>query len=187
MFVGETITKSLLRKTILQYRTLLDHPIFEQRNKQLLIELDKLIVEEKVQTIHSFLPIKRNREVDVTSLFPKWRENGRKIIVSKTDFKSRKMTHFFLESDTQLKASAIGIPEPVKAEEADFSQVDLILVPLLACDKHQNRIGYGGGFYDQLLLETKAMKVGLSLSPPLDRIIQKEEWDIPLDHIVTFK
>ena len=81
----------------------------------------------------------------------------------------------------------MGIPEPLDATPVDFHEVDLILVPLLAFDKNKNRIGYGGGFYDRLLNETKAAKVGLSLSPPLDQLIQKEEWDVPMDHIISTK
>ncbi len=182
-----SISKSLLRKTILQYRRMMDQKVFEERNAELLKQLQNLVEAEDTKVIHTFLPIKRNREVDVTSLFPRWEEQGRKLVVSKTDFKIRKMSHFFLDHETELKENTIGIPEPVNAQEADFGNVDLILVPLLAFDNQKNRIGYGGGYYDQLLAETKAMKVGLSLSPPLDHIIQKEEWDVTLDHIISYK
>lgn len=181
-----SITKSLIRKTILQYRRLMDESVFEKRNSQLLNNLMIFIEEEEVKVIHTFLPMKRNKEVDVRPIFEKLWKMGKRIIVSKTDFRTREMSHFFLEKETILKENSMGIPEPVDAEEVSFSQIDQVLIPLLVCDKHKNRIGYGGGFYDQLLNETKATKVGLSLSPPLDNLIQKEEWDIPLDHIITY-
>ncbi len=79
----------------------------------------------------------------------------------------------------------MGIPEPSNAQKADFEEVDLVLVPLLAADKMGNRIGYGGGFYDRLLQNSKAAKIGLSLSTKLDKISQKEVWDIKLDGVLT--
>ncbi|MFK7953934.1 MAG: 5-formyltetrahydrofolate cyclo-ligase [Ekhidna sp.] len=181
------ITKSTLRKTILQYRRLLAHDEFIKRNENIISRLQLLVDEEDSKVIHTFLPIKRNKEVDVTPLFEKWWEQGKRIVVSQTDFKTRKMNHYFLKKETVLKNNSLGIPEPINADPAKLSDSDLILVPLLASDKNQDRIGYGGGFYDQLLNETKALKVGLSLSSPMDEISQKDEWDIPLDYIISYK
>jgi 5-formyltetrahydrofolate cyclo-ligase len=183
----EYISKSLLRKTILQYRRLLDQSVYEQRNNLLLKNLQRVIEEEDAKTIHTFLPMKRNNEVNVEPLFAGWWKGGRKIAVSKTDFRTREMNHFILEKKTKLIENSMGIPEPIDGDQVDFTKADLILIPLLVCDRHRNRIGYGGGFYDQLLLETNATKVGLSLSPPLDSILQKEEWDVPLDYIISYK
>ncbi len=95
------------------------------------------------------------------------------------------MRHFSLTESTALVKNKFGIPEPTNSEEASIENLDLIFVPLLLCDKEGFRIGYGGGYYDRLLSETKALKVGLSLSPPADIILQREEWDIPLDYLIT--
>src|SRR5580704_6451507 len=48
-----------------------------------------------------------------------------------------------------MKKGAHGIHEP----EAHWPSVmpHLLLVPLLAFDKHGHRLGYGGGFYDRTL------------------------------------
>ena len=75
----------------------------------------------------------------------------------------------------------MGIPEPEQAIEADFSKVDLVLVPLCAADKMGNRIGYGGGFYDRLLSNSNTMKVGLSLSPLLDKIESLDSWGLKIE------
>jgi 5-formyltetrahydrofolate cyclo-ligase len=183
----EYISKSLLRKTILQYRRLLEQSEYEIRNKKLVERLKEYVEKNDFQMIHTFLPMIRNKEVNVQPLFTGWRKKGRKIIVSKTDFRTREMNHFILEKKTKLIENSMGIPEPIDGDLVDFIKADLILIPLLVCDEDKNRIGYGGGFYDQLLLETNATKVGLSLSPPLDSILQKEEWDVPLDYIISYK
>lgn len=179
------ISKSLLRKVALDYRRLLGSESFERRNEKLCLSLLEFVAKGSFRTIHIFLPIKKNNEPDVTSLLPQLRSEGVRIVTSKTNFGEKTLSHFFLTEETQTVTNNWGIPEPVDAEEADFLKVDLVLVPLAVGDKSGNRIGYGGGFYDQLLKDSTALKVGLSLAPLFDQIAQTEEWDVPLDRILT--
>jgi 5-formyltetrahydrofolate cyclo-ligase len=60
-------------------------------------------------------------------------------------------------------------------------------VPLLAYDKHGNRVGYGKGFYDNFLSKCKpeTIKIGLSFFPPEDKIDDVSENDVNLDFCVT--
>ena len=179
------VTKSQLRKNLLYYRRLMAASVFEERNKWLCQKLFAFIEKHDFRIIHTFLPIRKNNEPDVTSVFQELRNKGRIIVGSTTDFEKRILQHYYLEETTQLVKNRMGIPEPRAAKVADIKDVDLILVPLSAADKTGNRIGYGGGFYDQLLTDFKGKTVGLCLSPLLDKIIQTEEWDIKLDRILT--
>lgn len=179
------ISKSLLRKVTLDYRRLLDSDSFKCRNEKLCEKVLDLVRLERVKTIHVFLPIKRNNEPDITHIFEELRSLGVKIVTSKTNFKQKTLSHWSLERDTHLVLSSMGIYEPKNAIEVDFSEVDLVLVPLTAADKQGNRIGYGGGFYDQLLENSAVTKVGLALAPLLDHLLQTEEWDVVLDQILT--
>lgn len=61
---------------------------------------------------------------------------------------------------------------------------DLILVPLVACDPHGNRIGMGQGHYDRALdgLRAKARLVGIGWEfQLLDAPITADPWDQKLD------
>jgi len=176
-------TKSHLRSLALQDRQLLSEEEFQKRNNSLIEQLQKLVVENNLKIIHTFLPISKNREPDMASLFESWWKKGRKIMVSKTDFKSKQMTHYWLNPETELETNSWGIPEPVKAEPADFNDADLVIVPLLVGDKHGNRIGYGGGYYDKLLKGFRGRSAGLSLLPLVDRF-ETNSWDVPLDVIL---
>lgn len=179
------ISKSTFRKIVLQYRMLMGNVIHKQRNEQLCETLTRFIEKRDIKKVHAFLSIQKNNEPDVRPLFKQWWSQDIKLVVSKTDFKFKQMHHYYLNDQTELVENKMGIPEPANGEEASIEDLDLILVPLLVSDKEGYRIGYGGGYYDRLLKETKALKVGLSLSPPVDEILQREEWDIPLDYLIT--
>ena len=180
-----TTTKSYFRKVILQYRMLMDGLLYAQRNDQLCDSVSEFIEKNKVRKLHTFLSIQKNQEPDISGLLNSFWSSNIQVVVSKTDFMFKQMRHYDLANNTVLEENAKGIPEPVDAEETSIEDLDVIFVPLLVSDKLGYRIGYGGGYYDRLLSETKAMKVGLSLSPPVDKIIQTEEWDIPLDYLIT--
>ncbi|SNS49959.1 5-formyltetrahydrofolate cyclo-ligase [Ekhidna lutea] len=179
------LSKSHIRKVILQYRMLLDKVLYDQRNKLLCESALTFIEERKINKLHTFLSIDKNNEPDVSNSFQSMWGKNIEIVVSRTNFQKRTMDHFTLEANTALVTNNKGIPEPQDAEETKIDDLDVIFVPLLTCDKNGFRIGYGGGYYDRLLAETKALKVGLSLSPPVDNIRQKEDWDIPLDYLIT--
>lgn len=69
------------------------------------------------------------------------------------------------------------------------NEFDLILVPCLAFDNKNHRLGWGGGFYDRFLArQPGAFKVGLCFQNgyvPEDLPIQAH--DVPLDLIITEK
>ena len=67
------------------------------------------------------------------------------------------------------------------------SEIDVVFIPLLCFDKHGNRVGYGGGYYDKFLTKTKSscLKIGLSFFEPVDFIQGINMNDIPLDMCVT--
>lgn len=65
------------------------------------------------------------------------------------------------------------------------SDIDVVLVPLVACDKKLNRLGFGKGFYDRFLKDKKTYKIGVCYDFQLVEKINENPWDIKLDLIVT--
>ena len=66
------------------------------------------------------------------------------------------MDFFEWSSKQPLSISKIGIPEPFSKKKI---YPDIILVPMLAFDKHKFRLGYGGGFYDRALESVPKEKI----------------------------
>lgn len=86
----------------------------------------------------------------------------------------------------QLKKSSYGILEPTGVEFADYSQIDLGIIPGVVFDRKLNRLGRGKGYYDKLLPHIdKAYLVGVCFSFQLKSNISVEPHDYPMNCLIT--
>jgi 5-formyltetrahydrofolate cyclo-ligase len=136
---------------------------------------------------HIFLPIAEHKEVNTEYILHLLSGKDKEIVISKSDFASRNMTHFLLTDNTKIKKNEYNIPEPEDGLEVPTYKIDVVFVPLLAFDKTGHRAGYGKGFYDKFLTECKpeTIKIGLSFFEAEERIADVYENDIKLDYCVT--
>ena len=138
---------------------------------------------------HVFLPIEEQKEVNTEYLLHLLSGKDKEICISKSDFESRKMTHFLLTDNTKIKKNEYNIPEPVDGIEVPSNKMEVVFIPLLAFDKQGNRVGYGKGFYDKFLAEChpNTVKIGLSFFEPEEVISDVNATDIQLNYCVTPK
>jgi 5-formyltetrahydrofolate cyclo-ligase len=136
---------------------------------------------------HIFLPITEQKEVNTEYILHLLSGKDKEIIISKSDFETREMTHFLLTDNTKIKKNQYNIPEPVDGIEVPTHKIDVVFVPLLAFDKSGHRAGYGKGFYDKFLTECKSetIKIGLSFFEAEEKIEDVFENDVKLDYCVT--
>lgn len=95
----------------------------------------------------------------------------------------------------RLSRNRFGIGEPASGRRflQRAATLDLVLLPLVACDLEGNRLGRGAGFYDRSLafrLRTSGNRprlVGVGYEFQTVRSIQAMPWDVPLDALVTEK
>lgn len=78
-----------------------------------------------------------------------------------------------------------AIPEPVGELFADWGKIDLILVPGVAFDKSGNRLGRGKGYYDKVLKQTGAYKLGVCFDFQLVERVPVEPHDVKMDRVVA--
>ncbi|SFO28879.1 5-formyltetrahydrofolate cyclo-ligase [Candidatus Pantoea varia] len=93
-------------------------------------------------------------------------------------------------SDTPLHTNKLRIPEPPLdiRQLITLDQLDLMMVPLVAFDKHGQRLGMGGGFYDRTLQNWRQhgfLPVGLAHDCQQVDSLPVEEWDVPLPAVMT--
>lgn len=183
--------KAALRKEFLQKRKEADERWLVEKNALITQNLEKYVQDEHFKTLHTFLPQLGSREIDAFFIiqsfritFPTMRIAAPYIIPG-----TREMEHFLVTPFTHLVVNQWKIPEPdpVSSEKVLPEEIDIVLVPLLAFDRKGYRVGYGGGYYDRFLPQTRpdCIKMGLSLFEEVDEIQDVDEYDIPLDACIT--
>nr|WP_321227354.1 5-formyltetrahydrofolate cyclo-ligase [uncultured Psychroserpens sp.] len=138
---------------------------------------------------HIFLSITEHKEVNTDYILNILSGKDKHIIISKSDFSTREMSHFLLTDSTKIKKNEWNIPEPINGISINVEQIDVVFVPLLAFDKTGHRIGYGKGFYDKFLNNCKpeTIKIGLSFFENTEQITNIFESDVRMDYCVTPK
>ncbi|WP_026703730.1 5-formyltetrahydrofolate cyclo-ligase [Flavobacterium soli] len=180
------MNKKELRIKYKELRKSLSDEEIEEKSLAVANRLIHLPIWEK-NYFHIFLPITEQKEIDTEFILHLLAGKDKEIIVSKSDFEIRKMTHFLLTDNTKIKKNEYNIPEPVDGIEVPSSKIEVVFVPLLAFDKLGNRVGYGKGFYDKFLSECKedVLKIGLSFFEAEEEITDIFESDIRLNICIT--
>ena len=104
-----------------------------------------------------------------------------------TDFSACDMEAVFINEETVYHTNAYGITEPHNGSVVEPLNIDLAFVPFLVCDTQGYRVGYGKGFYDKYLARCREdmIKIGFSYFDPVEKIEDKNAFDVPLDYCIT--
>ncbi|GAB3980555.1 5-formyltetrahydrofolate cyclo-ligase [Spirosoma terrae] len=185
------MTKAELRRQFLSQRKALPKEAIEAKSQQI---CQLFLGQEWVKpqsTIHTFLPISRQNEVNTWPIVHRlWQEFPQvQVAVSVTDTEAYQLTHYVLTPDSILVENRWKILEPLAEGALPISTrtIDIVLVPLLAFDQTGHRVGYGAGFYDRFLADCRpdCLKIGVSLFEPIVQIDDTDETDIALDVCIT--
>lgn len=87
--------------------------------------------------------------------------------------------------ESRLELGAFHIEEPTGNNTIDPKDIELIIVPGVAFDRKGNRLGRGKGFYDRLLSDVDATKIGVGYEFQLFDEIPTDEHDVRMDAIIT--
>ena len=183
--------KAALRKEFLQKRKAADEVWLIEKNASIARNLEKYLHGRTFQVLHTFLPQLNAREVDTFAIIDMLRKSFPtiRIVAPYIIPGTREMEHFLLTPHTHLVTNQWRIPEPdpLASQQISPEEIDIVLIPLLAFDLQGYRVGYGGGYYDRFLPQTRpeCIKLGLSLFEAVNEIEDTDEYDIPLDTCIT--
>ena len=173
--------KSEIRKKILKIRKNNSLKNFNINFKDILNFLKKKKHINKV--VGGYYPY--NYEFDDIEILEKFEKLNYQISLPKIKKKSE-MNFFSWSTKEPLEINKFGIPEPTSKK---VMYPSILLVPLVAFDRHFNRIGYGGGFYDRYISKIKKSKkvitIGLAYSFQKVKKVPVNNYDRKLDFIVT--
>lgn len=86
---------------------------------------------------------------------------------------------------SRLHLGSFNIEEPDGDDVADMADIELVVVPAVAYDRRGNRIGRGKGFYDRLLRDTHAVKVGVAYHCQIVDDFEPDKFDVSVDYVIT--
>lgn len=86
--------------------------------------------------------------------------------------------------DDELCESCFKTQEPL-SNSVEKDLLDLVIVPALAVDKNNYRLGYGGGFYDRFLAGVNANKIVCIPKQLLVETVYPEKHDIQINKVIT--
>lgn len=96
------------------------------------------------------------------------------------------MNFYEIKSLEDLKTGKFNIKEPIKESKVVKKEdIDLIIIPGICFDLNKNRIGYGKGYYDRYLSNTKIKKIGICYEKQIVKEIEANKTDIKLDYLIT--
>ena len=175
------MSKKIIRKKLLNKRK----KKFKSAGINFLLLKKTLNKFKNIKKIGAYYPI--NYEIDCFETLRKLEKNGYKISLPITKSKNKIDFHEW-SFDDKLNIGQMGIPEPCNRKKV---YPDIILVPMVAFDKHKYRLGYGGGYYDRYIDKISKLKkiitIGMAFSFQEVNNLPINKYDKKLDFIITEK
>jgi 5-formyltetrahydrofolate cyclo-ligase len=178
----KTEPKVQLRRSLLKARQSMPQEVWRRKSDQLCAHLQASAWLAEARTVLAYFSFRQ--EPDLSELFNSAHRWGLPRCVGQS-----LSWHLWAPEQFPLQAGSYGILEPdPNTPTIDVSEVDLILVPAVACDVRGYRLGYGGGFYDRLLSDpvwAKIPTVGIVFEFARLPQVPVEAWDLPMQAICT--
>src|SRR4030042_75825 len=185
-FDNTEFLKKNFRKIIQDRRDNLLIPVRKKASKTIAEKFFNTVFYINSNSILIYYPFRS--EVDTTIVIKKALKDGKNIILPCVS--GRRLELFYVDDPKkQLKKGVYDIMDPnaVLCRKARISDIDLAIVPGVGFDKNLDRLGYGGGFYDKLLLciPKGVKKIAFCFDiQVIDRIPVSKD-DIKVDLLIT--
>ncbi len=126
-------------------------------------------------------------EVETWPLLRAALAQNKEIYLPRTLVRLQKLAIHRLRHFGELFPGAYGILEPSpRSDQIDPSELDLIICPGVAFDSLGGRIGYGGGFYDRLLIKAPEVpRAALAFACQIFPELPLAPHDVRMDVVIT--
>lgn len=183
--MSDVLSKKTIRREAMLHRDRID-PASENAEHAVENFIDS-VKPSPSQSIALYWP--KGREFDSVPLMHALLQAGHVCALPVVQDDTRVLKFAAFRDGDPMVAGAYDIMQPVINENTHWIDPDIIIVPFLAFDRHGNRIGYGGGYYDATLRHYRATKpviaVGLGYGQqavlfklPVDAHDEKLDWII---------
>jgi 5-formyltetrahydrofolate cyclo-ligase len=175
-------SKSYLRKQLLQQRRSLTTSQWREKSDRIAQKLQNLPKFSQKGCILAYFSLRKEPDLSTTFDLSGYSWGFPRI-------QGESLSWHSWQRGERLEKNNYGILEPsADAPVILAKDVDLILVPGVACDHRGYRLGYGGGFYDRMLGSKEWQKIptiGIIFDFALVEELPIEPWDQCLGGICT--
>lgn len=182
--------KKIIRREILTKRSNLGKDGNISLSKKIISSLQTSDFYKNAHTIMTFISF--GSEIDTHEFIKSSIKEGKRIVVPVTFHESREMKPSQVLDFQEFEPGYFNILTPKKEfiRYIDPMEIDLVIVPGAVFDRDGYRVGYGGGFYDRFLstkISKDAIKVGIGFDLQVIDKVPREDFDVPVDFILTEK
>jgi 5-formyltetrahydrofolate cyclo-ligase len=176
----QNIDKENLRKEVCRLKQMLTPEEKELKSIKIFETIEQMhhFKHAKVVAVYWSLP----DEVETHHFIEKWYQ--RKTILLPVVVGNNLNFRPFTGTTNLLPGALTGIMEPTNHPFEELHKIGLVIVPGIAFDHKNNRMGRGKGFYDRLLSKIKCYKIGVAFDFQLFPHIPVEPGDVPMDEII---
>jgi 5-formyltetrahydrofolate cyclo-ligase len=179
--------KKLVRTSILEKRNSLSPKEINEAEKQIINNLMKLDQFNQSQNVFCYLSFRS--EVPTQNIIHYCQQFDKNVYIPICVKETKEMIISQYDSEVKLITSNYGVQEPSKEtiRIADRNILDLAIMPGAVFDSKGYRVGYGAGYYDKFFSHTpkQIYKIALAYSFQIIEEVPKDDYDIPVDCIVT--
>jgi len=180
--------KAKLRKIILAKLKNLKEE--ERQRKSLLIKdkLFRLSVFKRAKTVMFY--ISKDGEVDTILMIKEAIQKGKKVVVPITLSGEKELAVSLISgNERELEVGPLGVRQPKRAyiRPINLKNIDVVVVPGLAFDTKNNRLGRGGGYYDSFLkkLPKSISTIGLAFDFQIVENLPTASHDVKVQTLLT--
>ena len=127
-------------------------------------------------------------EVDTFAMIRKAIELQKQVALPVVLRQQRKLIPTLTDGMEDLSLSTYGIHEPKRHPDREISleAIDAVVVPALAFDRANNRLGRGKGYYDRFLKDLpSAVTVGIAFDFQIADRLPTEDHDVAVHHVIA--
>lgn len=136
---------------------------------------------KEAKTVMLYKPIRS--ELDISCLFEwLWKRGVSTLLPSVME---DRIVAALYSADSIMKTGPYNIEEPVFDRPFEPMEIDVCLVPGIAFTRAGDRMGYGAGYYDRFLPQTRAKRIGICFPQQVYNTIPTEEYDRKMHLVVT--
>lgn len=187
----ERVTDTLKKTIRTRVLTLLRTQKEEDRLKKSLVILGKLFkAPEFVKAKSILFYASFDAEVETFEMIKQAKQLGKRIALPIILTKEKRIVPIGIENcEEDLELGPYGIKQPryVKKRCISVEDIDLVVVPGVAFDKNNNRLGRGAGYYDRFLanLPQDIPTIGLAFDFQLVPRLPQQSHDRPVSRVIV--